>query len=195
MRSINLIPPDRLAARRLRRRVATWVRRTFGLGVLLLLVQGALGLEVQRRAKLVEALREDFTRLQERLRTAEGIIEERDRLTERQSLLRTIERGPSAARSLEVIGHALPPSAYLSYVGVVSERARDAPPGTPGHVQLTLKGVADSHAEVGAILGGLRASSRFRSVTLVDSKDEMDAAGSRRVLFEVSCAVEERSDG
>jgi hypothetical protein len=195
MRAINLVPSERLAARHLRRLVASWVRRTIGLAVLLFLVQAALGFEVQRRTKEVQSLREDLARLQERLRTAEGMIEERDRLTERTSLLRNIERGPSAARSLEVIGYALPPSAYLNYLGVVSEGAREAAPGTPREVQLVMRGVADSHAEVGAILGGLRASSRFRSVTLVDSKDETDGTGSRKVLFEMSCAVEERLDG
>lgn len=195
MKRINLIPPQRLERRTVALRTATWARRALGLLLLFVGAQVALGFQTHRRSAEVRELTREFTMLRDSLRAAERMIEERDRLAMRRATIENIEHGTLASGALEAISETLPPSSYLSFFSMATERTREGGTDDDAPVRLVLRGVAESHADVGALIGGLRSSQRFDGVTLVDTREESSESGDRRVIFEMTCRIQEPSDG
>jgi hypothetical protein len=196
MTAINLVPPGVLSQREARRRLRRWVWR-LGL-VVALLAPAYAGLARLAQARRAEAdrLTGTYTLLQERLKSAEGLIQERDRLAVRRSVVERMRGGQPAATYLEVLGQALTADSYVNLISL--ERCdpgepEAAPDGSGVRAAcrptLRLHGRAPGNRQVGEILRELGAAPELRDVALVSVSDPSVLEGPAEVEFELLCTL------
>lgn len=193
MTSINLIPPGVLAQREARKRLRQWAVR---LGLTLTLLGPsyvALSRFATARQAEVRALTGRCALLQERLKGAEGLIQERDRLAQRRAVVEQMRDRQPTAQLLEILGQTLTPDSYLSLVSLErceppDPEEREGNPQEPCWSTLRLRGRAPGNRQVGEIIRQLAASPVMQEVTLVSVSDPAQE-GQTAVEFELLCAL------
>ncbi len=197
MTSINLVPGDLLARRDARCKLRSWVIRLLALIVVLAGAYGGLTHMAATQAAEVRQLAQRYARLQERIGSAETLIQERENLTRRRAATAQLRAGQTAAWFLDALGQALTPESYLSLVAlercplVIDEEQQ---PGTPGNQQcmasLRIRGRAPGHRQVGEILRRLSDLAGLDAVTLVSASEFTNEGGPSEVEFEVLCTLQ-----
>jgi len=195
MSRLNLIPPDLLARREARRLLRFWAWRV---GASVLLLGGLFFLlnEVAAdRFAEVEQISGRYDDLQGRLRSAEDLILERDRLAERRAVIDLIRDEHPADAFLFALGEALTPDSYLTFL----ELRRCAPAGeetgdAPCRATLRIRGQAADHGRVGAILRGLGRAPRFADATLLSVHEPQRSGADRAVEFEITATLRESDE-
>ncbi len=180
MRSINLVPPERLTRREIRRRSRLWAWR---LGVTVLLL-GAAHVALARfaagRVDEARRLAEEYASLKERFRQTEQLIRESEGRDERREAIRRLREDRASTSLITLLADALPAGSRLDFLSFGRSKS--------GAGSLTLRGGASDHEEVGEILGRLTASNAFEEVRLVSVVDSRDPTGGKPLSFEVQCA-------
>jgi Tfp pilus assembly protein PilN len=200
MTIINLIPPDLLARREARQRLRYWmIRLASTAGGLALLYLALAGVAADRLTE-VDRLTGRYDVLSGRLQSAENLIQERNRLAERRAVIELIHDDHAADELLEALGDAFPPETFLTYFSLqrcvpdAPNEERPAPASGDeelGVSQLTLRGLAPSHPEVGEVLHRLAGLPTFLNVMLVSVTDPVDPARPAGVEFEILCQLAE----
>lgn len=194
MSAINLVPPAILAARAARRCRQRWVL-ILGLTVALLLpAYLALARVAAARQAEVRRLTGQCTLLQQRLQGAEGLIQERDRLALRRTVVEQMSARDPAAGLLEMLERALPPDSYLTLLTLERRDPPDPEPETDARpaaaaATLRVRGRAPGNQQVGEILRRLATEPVLREVMLVSATDPGAELGPSEVEFELLCTL------
>lgn len=199
MTRINLIPPEILERRAVRLRCRWWGVRLGILATALAVVYlGILHIAAGSNSEVQETV-DRYARLQERMRQAENLIAERNRLAERREAIASLRENQPAGLLFEEIGEVMPPEVYLrlltldrpSVVGVGSERRyqEGAKPSS-----LRLQGYAAGHQQVGDIIRRLRNTGHFTRVDLLSVGESNGQSKVADVQFELSCLLAEREE-
>jgi Tfp pilus assembly protein PilN len=196
MSPINLVPSAVLEARAVRSRLRHWLTR-LGLIVALLapLQFGLAHLAAGRQAE-VRVLTGRYALLQQRLAGAQSLIQERDSLATRRSVVEQMRGAEPASEYLEILGRALTPDSYLTLLSLERCDPRAANPADTGEgpreaqrSTLRLRGRAPGNRQVGEILRRLADEKGLREVTLVSVSDPGVLQGPPEVEFEIVCVM------
>ena len=194
MTAIDLVPPEAIARRETRRGLRRWAVR-FSLSVILAaaVYGGLVSLAAGRDAEL-QALTGRYTALQDRLARAETLLKERSRLSLHREAIGLIRSERTAGWFLEVLGQTLTPESYLRSLTLnrcpySDQEERDKKKKEPCGADLTLRGHAPGHEQVGQIIRGLVSTGHFKGVRLVSVTDPAKAGKRREVDFEIQCVL------
>ncbi len=197
MTIINLIPAHVLEERHIRRCMRRWsVRLVTCAAILGGLYAGIVRVATGPNAE-VRKLSEQVEQLQVRFRGAEGLIGERDRLAKRQEAIASISDARRTGWYLEEVGRALTPESYLNYLGldrcfVAEEQRGDRARRDDCRANLSLRGYAPGHSDVGKVLAALKATGAFEDVTLASVTELPGERGQRSVRFHMECRLAQR---
>lgn len=194
MTSIDLTPPERLVRRVRNTSLKKWGNR---LGVVLLCaVISYIGVARVAGAKEAELkqVTGKYALLQERLRKAESLLEERDNLARHQEAIRLIRNDRTAGWYLELLGDLLTADSYLTKLNL------DLCPYSDSKIwgnlnkdncspSLTLEGHASGHQQVGKIIGHMNDSGIFQEVGLISIQVPSGSGKSLGVDFEIRCSI------
>jgi len=159
---------------------------------LLVLLAGYAGLDrlVSGRSSEYRQLTGECSEIREDLRSAEALIQERDRLLARRATIVAIQHSAKTSAVLAALGDALTPESYLTFLAV--ERCAPKPAGDEEAAdcrgRLHLRGRAPGHREVGRVIRQLESTSAFGEVTLGTITDPVGTAGGG-VEFELFCSL------
>jgi hypothetical protein len=214
MTSIDLIPPDTIARRDSRRRLRRWgFRLGFGTVLATTLHVALVELATGQHAELSQ-LTQRYTRLQEELERADGLLEKREELGRRREAISLIRGTRTAGHYLELLESTLTPESYLTTL--VLERCppferdeRDPTRQEACRARLRISGLAAEHAHVGRILREMIARDEFVKVGLVSVNELPPEPESRKksrkksrtkpkppgVAFEILCVLAEEETG
>ena len=197
MTRINLIPPEILERRAIRMRCRLWGGRLGLLAAILTVFYWGILHVASGSSTEIQEMADRYSRLQERMRHAENLIAERNRLAERREAIAALHENQPAGLLLEEIGQVLPREVYLrlltmdrpSVVGVGSERRypEGAKPSS-----LRMQGYAAGHQQVGDIIRRLRNTGRFTRVDLLSVGESDGKSKLPDVQFELACLLAER---
>jgi hypothetical protein len=194
---VNLIPPDLLGRREARRALRRWIARLGLTLALLSLFYSALARLAAGQLGEVDRVSGRYASLSERLQSADALIQERNRLVERRSLIGFIREELTAYSLINALGAALTPEVYLTHLSVArcapEEQEQAAPRGEPCRPTLMLRGHAPGHREVGELLRRLGVQPVFRAVSLVSVNDPAEPGGAGGVDFEMLCELAEEA--
>jgi len=191
MTTIDLIPPDAVARRETTRRVHVWTKRAGAISAVAVVLYIVLvHMADSGNAELLQ-LSVRYSALQERLRFAESLIQERDRLSEHRKVISAIRRDRTAGGLLEALGVTLTPESRLSHLTIDMCGSPDSNRwglggGDDCNAAIMIRGTAPEHQQVGRILRNLVASSAFDQAGLVSAKEPELSDG---VQFEIVCSL------
>lgn len=196
MTSIDLVPPETVARRETKRRLRGWGRRFALVGAIGIAVYvGLVRMADAGNAELVR-LSGRYVALQDRLRQAESLIAERDRLSEHRQAIRAIRRGETMGAYLEAIGAALPERCSftrleLDLCAQAGSKGWAGLGSAPCMIILRIRGTAPDHPVVGLIIRGMYDTGRFEEVALVSVDEAASHAEGVGVEFELFCTMTE----
>jgi len=193
MTSIDLIPPDTVARRETARRIHVWAKRAGAISAVAVVFYVVLvHMADSGNAELLQ-LSVKYSALQERLRFAESLIQERDRLSEHRKVISVIRRDRTAGGLLEALGETLTPESHLQHLTINMCGSPDSNRwglggGDECNAVLMIRGTAPEHQHVGRTLRNLVASSAFDQAGLISAKEPDRSKG---VQFEIICSLAE----
>ncbi len=194
MTMINLVPADVLIRRESRSRSRLWVCRLLaGLFVLGFLYTGFHQVAAGRGDD-ARQMTGRYESLLERIRSAENLIQERNRLARRRQAIEMISANQPVCWFFETLGEALPPRSYLDQFGISRcqvPRLPDSEEDGPCRAGLRLRGRAPAHKDIGEIIRNLMAREAFEDVGLVTAREKEVASGRTEIEFEIQCRVAE----
>ncbi|MFH1277603.1 MAG: hypothetical protein ABIK65_04415 [Candidatus Eisenbacteria bacterium] len=194
MTSIDLIPQETHTRREARRRLRAWGRRlALGAAAGAALYVGLVRMAESGNAELVR-MSGRYATLQDRLRQAESLIAERDRLSEHRQAIQAIRRGPTMGSHLEAIGGSLPEECFLTRLDLdlcaqAGSKGWTGLGSAPCIATLRVRGTAPDHPEVGRIIRGMFDTGRFEEVALVSVDETPGRERAEGVEFEIFCTL------
>jgi hypothetical protein len=193
---IDLIPPETIQRRDVQRRLGRWGARAGLVVAAGSVFYAALAAIASGQREELAGLQQTYSDLQDQLRRAEGLLQERQNLGRHREAIALIRGGRSAGHYLDAVGATMTPDSYLD--ALVLERCppgeREDPEARAPEAclgQLRLQGRARGHEEVGWILRSMIARPEFREVSLVSVTDPPRGTGPDEVSFEIVCVLAE----
>jgi len=193
MTRIDLIPPETLAARETDHRLRLWAKRLGVLAVFAVALFSALSRVAAGEEARLRELTGRYSLLQERVRRAESLIAERDRLARYHEVIDRIRADRTAVRYMVLMGETLTPDAYLTNLQMNlcsynDSRLWDGLTDKGCMPRLRIEGRARGHREVGMVIRQMALSGGFGAVSLV-SVSESEKSDEGKVEFEIQCVL------